>query len=69
MRGADPSDVVNYLRTATAVEVYVRGALMEHDPAYEAAALRSASLAIERWGITNLPHWLRSTLSRIEDRQ
>lgn len=69
MRGADPSDVVNYLRTVTAVEVYVRGALMEHDPAYEAAALRSASLAIERWGITNVPPWLRSTLSQAEERR
>lgn len=58
----DPSDVVNYLRSVSAIEAYLRGAVLEDDPAYLAFARLCAALAIKRWRIDNLPPELRLAL-------
>jgi hypothetical protein len=55
---ADPSDIVNYLRTSQGIEAYVRGAMLEQDPAYLRKALGHAALAVNRWRVGDLPRWL-----------
>lgn len=58
----DPSDVVNYLRSVDAIQAYLRGAMLEDDPAYVAFARLCAALAVKRWRIQNLPPELRLAL-------
>ena len=58
----DPSDIVNYLRSVSAIEAYLRGAVLEDDPKYLAFARICAALAVRRWRIENLPPELRLAL-------
>lgn len=51
----NPSDLVNYLRTAVGLEVYLRGAIRERDPRYLEEARRCALRAMERWNIAPTP--------------
>jgi hypothetical protein len=56
---------VNYLRSVAAIEAYLRGAMLENDPAYLAFARLCAALAINRWRIQNVPPDLRLALDPV----
>lgn len=56
---------MNYLRSVAAIEAYLRGAMLENDPAYLAFARLCAALAINRWRIQNVPPELRLALDPV----
>ncbi|HEY0647595.1 hypothetical protein [Phenylobacterium sp.] len=56
---------MNYLRSVAAIEAYLRGAMLENDPAYLAYARLCAALAVNRWRIQNLPPELRLALDPV----
>ena len=64
-RPDDPSDIVNYLRSVGAIEAFLRGAMLDEDPAYLAFARLCGALAVNRWRIENLPPELRLALDPV----